>query len=185
MFHCIFYSEKIRDKFPYDCVSVPSIDNHLRFGGCRTIHDGYEWERQQKVAYLVRWRNKLHKPLKLRVCWESEGGENCSHCEKCYRTILELLSEGANPNEYGFSWRIEDVRRCKYEMLYEIKIPKDLIEHFYLPIQRRLQDNRENINNYEEYRWLVECDFSKLNDAVEKRLCRTNLGKLLVRIVRK
>ena len=176
-------TEKIRDKFPYDCVSVPSIDGHLWFCGCRTIHDGYELERQQKVAYLVKWRNKLHKPLNLRVCWESEGGENCSHCEKCYRTILELVSEGADPNEYGFFWRIENVRRCKHEMLYEIKIPKDLIEHFYLPIQRRLQENRENINNYEEYRWLVECDFSKFNDIVEKRLCRTKLGKMLVKIV--
>ena len=94
-----------------------------------------------------------------------------------------MVSEGADPNEYGFFWRIENVRRCKHEMLYETKIPKDLIEHFYLPIQRRLQENRKNINNYEEYRWLVECDFSKFNDTVEKRLCRTKLGKMLVKIV--
>ena len=174
-------TEKIKDKCI--CVSDPSIDSHLWFCGCRTVHDGYEWDRQQKVSYLVSQHEKYHKPLKLRVCWESEGGENCSHCEKCYRTILELVSEGADPNEYGFAWDIEAIRRCKYEMLYEIKISNPLIEFFYLPIQRRFIENRENINNYEEYRWLVECDFSKFNDTVEKRLCRTKLGKLLVRFL--
>ena len=96
-----------------------------------------------------------------------------------------MVSEGADPNEYGFAWDIEAIRRCKYEMLYEIKISNPLIEFFYLPIQRRFKENREKIGNYEEYRWLVECDFSIFNDAVEKRLCRTKLGKLLVRIVHK
>ena len=56
---------------------------------------------------------------------------------------------------------------------------------FYLPIQRRFKENREKIRNYEEYRWLVEYDFSKFNDAVEKRLCRTKFGKPLVRTVHK
>lgn len=177
------FTEKTKDKCI--CVSDPSIDSHLWFCGCRTVHDGYEMDRQQKVAYLVSHYEKFHKPLKLRVCWESEGGENCSHCEKCYRTILELVSEGADPNEYGFSWNVEAIRRCKYEMLYEIKISNPLIEFFYLPLQRRFKENREKIRNYEEYRWLVEYDFSKFNDAVEKRLCRTKLGKLLVRIVHK
>ena len=147
-------TEKIKDKCI--CVSDPSIDSHLWFCGCRTVHDGYEWDRQQKVAYLVSQYEKFHKPLKLRVCWESEGGENCSHCEKCYRTILELVSEGADPNEYGFSWNIDGIRRCKFKMLYEIKISNPLIEFFYLPIQRRFKENREKIRNYEEYRWLVK-----------------------------
>ena len=123
-------TEKLKDKYAYACVSVPSIDNRLCFCGCRTVHDGYEWDRQQKVAYLVSRFDNFYQPLKLRVCWESGGGENCSHCEKCYRTILELVSEGADPNEYGFAWDIEAIRRCKYEMLYEIKISNPLIEFF-------------------------------------------------------
>ena len=120
--------------------------------------------------------------MKLRVCWESEGGNNCSHCEKCYRTILELVSEGADPNEYGFSWSIEDIRHCKYEMLYEIKIQEYFLDCFYRPIQRRFKENRKNINHYEEYDWLVECDFSKFNTTFKKRLGRTKVGKLAARM---
>lgn len=180
----VFFASSITEKIKDEClcVSIPDIDSHLCFCGCRTIHDGYEWDRQQKVAYLISCYKKLHKPLKLRVCWESEGGDNCSHCEKCYRTILELVSEGADPNEYGFSWSIEDIRRCKQKMLYEIKISRVLIEFFYLPIQRRFQENRKNISNYEEYSWLVECDFSKFNNTFEKRLGRTKLGKLFAKL---
>lgn len=163
------------------CASDPSIDNHLCFCGCRTVHDGYEWDRQQKVAYLVSCYKKFQKPLKLRVCWESEGGDNCSHCEKCYRTILELVSEGADPNEYGFSWSVEDIRRCRYEILYRIRLSKLFTEFFYLPIQKRFRENRENINHYEEYGWLIEYDFSKFN-SFEKRIYRTKVGKLLTRI---
>ena len=169
-------------KGEYTCASDPSIDNHVCFCGCRTIHDGYEWDRQQKVAYLVKWRNKLRKPLKLRVCWESEGGDNCSHCEKCYRTVLELVSEGADPNEYGFSWGIEDIRRCRFEMLYNIQLSNSFIEKYYFPIQRRFKENRQSINHYEEYGWFVECDLSKFNTTFKKRLCRTKAGKLLARI---
>ena len=180
----VFIASSITEKLKDEClcVSIPDIDNHLRFCGCCTVHDGYEWDRQQKVAYLISCYKKYHKPLKLRVCWESEGGDNCSHCEKCYRTILELVSEGADPNEYGFSWNIENIRRCKYEMLYEIKIPKPNIEFFYLPIQRRFKENRKNISNYEEYSWLVECDFSKFNTAFKKRFGSTKVGKLVARL---
>lgn len=179
----VFIASSVTEEFKDECgcASVPSIDGHLCFCGCRTVHDGYEWDRQQKVAYLISCYKKFHKPLKLRVCWESAGGDNCSHCEKCYRTILELVSEGADPNEYGFSWNIEDIRRCKYEMLYEIQLSKLFIALFYLPIQRRFQENREKINHYEEYGWLIEYDFSKYN-TLEKRLCRTKVGKLIVRM---
>lgn len=84
------------------CASDPRIDNHVRFAATKVSHDLYDYTRQEKAGLLVRSVQKLHKRIQLHVCWISGGGKNCCHCEKCYRTIFELLAEGANPAEYGF-----------------------------------------------------------------------------------
>ncbi|MCD7864673.1 MAG: hypothetical protein LUG54_01335 [Clostridiales bacterium] len=84
------------------CASHPTIDNHVRFCGCRIIHDGYELSRQDKIAYVVKRQEELHVNVFLHVCWESDSGTNCCHCEKCYRTMVGLWAEGVEPYGYGF-----------------------------------------------------------------------------------
>lgn len=163
----------------YTCASDPSIDNHIRFCGCQTIHDGYELDRQQKVRYLVGLCEKTNKPLYLHVCWESGGGTNCSRCEKCYRTILELISEGADPNRYGFSWGDASIRRCRYDLMNRILLPDSYVQLFYRPIQERMKENKELVHHYEKYRWLIDYDLSGFNDSVGKKLRRTRLWGLM------
>ena len=116
----------------------------------------------------------MNVPVKLRVCWESRGGENCCHCEKCYRTILGLIAEGADPNDYGFIWNSDSVKKCKRDMKDRIVI----YEYDYYPIQKRMIENRENIKDAEYYQWFMDMDIASVNKNPVKKLRKTRLGKL-------
>ena len=90
-----------KDIGQYTCASDPTIDNYLKFCDVKVIHDGYEFTRQDKVHNIVEFCRKNNKKIELRVCWESTGGKNCCHCEKCYRTMLALFAEGEDPKNDG------------------------------------------------------------------------------------
>lgn len=98
--------------------SDPSIDNFVRFGSCEIVHDGYESNRQDKVAYLVNYSQDHHDPLDLRVCYTSRGGKNCCVCEKCCRTITAILLEDGNPYDYGFNGKNASSVRIARNMRY-------------------------------------------------------------------
>lgn len=95
-------------KGKYTCASDPTIDNYLKFASCNVIHDGYNFNRQDKIKNICDFVEKNNvKNIELRVCWESNGGTNCCICEKCCRTILGLLVEGKDPNQFGFNFTDE------------------------------------------------------------------------------
>lgn len=54
-------------------------------------HDGLEASRLQKLALIATNDAALRI---LRVCWESDREYNCGRCEKCLRTMTELLALG-------------------------------------------------------------------------------------------
>ena len=82
--------------------SHPSIDNNVRWTGTTVFHDGFELSRQQKVQLFADYVKNVNSQVIIRSCWESKKGENCSHCEKCSRTIVGLELAGLDPNKYGF-----------------------------------------------------------------------------------
>ncbi len=92
------------DKGKVTCASDPSIDNYVRFCGSNVIHDGYELTRQDKIDIITDYSKKAGIKIPLRVCWESTGGSNCCHCEKCWRTILGIYATGSDPQQYGFQY---------------------------------------------------------------------------------
>ena len=169
------FSEDIEGEFTGS--SIPSIDNNLCFCGCHTRHDGYELNRQQKLDYLAH----IGQRIRLRVCWESSGGGNCSSCEKCYRTILGLVAEGVDPNDYGFAWDDRAIKKCRKDFDNKIFI----YEYDYHPIQVSMIENSENISDIDSYKWFVDLDLSKVNTRFLKRLKKTflkikrNLSKMI------
>ncbi len=90
----------IKDKLI--CASDPTIDNNVRLVSTGVWHDQYECTRQQKVQHIVEYCREKGSDVQLRVCWQSAGGSNCCLCEKCARTLYNLLAEGAEPFSYGF-----------------------------------------------------------------------------------
>lgn len=156
-----------QQKGSYVCASDPTIDNYVYYAKTRTIHDGYELTRQDKIAYLVKYPYKVEKP-NIHVCWTSSGGKNCCQCEKCYRTILEIVSEDGNPNDFGFYWDDASIKKCKYKHMLEIQLPKYRVESYYYPIMKRMKDN--NIKDIDKYNWLFDIDWDKFNDYPWKKL---------------
>lgn len=161
----------------YTCASDPLIDNHVHFCECDTVHDGYELERQEKVHYLIERQKNTGVGVSLRVCWESAGGSNCCRCEKCYRTVLEIVSEGGNPNDFGFVWGDKEIKRCKKDIKNKIQIYQFNWNMYYPPIQKMMKKNQNMIADIEKYQWIQEIDFSHINDKLIKKLWNSLFGR--------
>lgn len=171
-------------KGEYTCASDPTIDNFVRFCGCHIVHDGYENDRLNKVKLINDYAIKNNSSIPVRVCWESTGGSNCCKCEKCYRTILEFVSLGANPNNFGFEWGESEIRRCKRDMLNRLIMSTSRIKNYYIPIQETMINNKELIINYKDYHWLVKLNMSRFNNLGMKPLRRSRLAQLIRKLIR-
>lgn len=95
------------------CASDPTIDNNLAFGSTSISHDQYDCSRQKKIKLLSEFWQNNKKEMFLRVCWKSHEGNNCCRCEKCYRTIVGLLAEGLDPEQFGFKGYKEHIGGAK------------------------------------------------------------------------
>ena len=141
------------------CASDPSIDNHVRFCGARVIHDGYESGRLDKLRAIAEWCEGHDRRVYLRVCLNPRGGVTCSHCEKCYRTILGIYAIGRDPREYGFQY---DSLEALFEEMHENG--HLLIDNFhtrYMPIIRELHKNHTLETVSPALRWLWDMDLSR------------------------
>lgn len=74
----------------------------IRYGSCIFRMVDGSLGRNEKVGKIIRYRERTGAPLQLKVCWQRTAGVNCSACEKCYRTIMNILANRGNPNDYGF-----------------------------------------------------------------------------------
>lgn len=166
------------DRGKVTCASDPTIDNFVRFCGASIVHDGYEYTRQMKVHNITQFVKKTGKRIPLRVCWESEGGSNCCHCEKCWRTILALYAEGENPKEYGFEYANFG------ELCKEIHMNHELLKHHrdsrYAPVQNALRQNYTRKNVEPQLRWFYDIDISHLGETPIWR----KIGRKMKRVIR-
>ena len=163
----------------YKCASDPVIDNRLKYGATCTFHDGYELTRQEKVRYICDYADQKNVKPFLRVCWESGGGKNCCHCEKCRRTYMAVLAEKHDPADFGLAFTKTQVRRMiKW---YKRHLPYSfdrIVLPLYADIQKAFVRNYKSEEIPKELKWLWdvrigEKPFSKMNrliDKVEKKL---------------
>jgi hypothetical protein len=73
--------------------SHPLLDPNFSTCYLRVVHDAVVMSRLEKVKLLLEWPTALKR---MRVCNRTElykpGTLNCGQCEKCVRTMLELLA---------------------------------------------------------------------------------------------
>lgn len=170
-------SYTVSDKGKYTCASDPTIDNYLRFCDTHIVHDGYNHSRQDKINNIINFSKSNKTEVKIRVCWEAEGGKNCCNCEKCWRTILGIYSAGEDPQKYGFHF--DDFSKiCNV-----IKEKSYLMRHnrfyFYKEIQKVLHKNysRESIDS--SLLWFYDINIENLGkECLLKRAIR-RLKRLL------
>ena len=176
---CIASSFHISQWGQYTCASDPVIDNELKYGETITIHDGYEMTRVEKIKYICDFVERDYRKPYLRVCWESGGGRNCCHCEKCRRTYLALLAERVNPSDYGLDFDrnhyLRTVRWCKKHLPYK---SYNTIKSRYQPIKEAFMQNYERSEAPEGLGWLWDTEIgakpfsflTKIEDKVRRKL---------------
>lgn len=72
--------------------SHPALDSNYSTVDLQVKHDGLMMSRFEKIQLIADWEVALRD---LRVCTMNPvHGLNCGHCEKCIRTMLELLACG-------------------------------------------------------------------------------------------
>lgn len=142
------------------CISDPRIDNCVKCAGVETIHDGYELSRQDKVSLIVKYQAEHDKPVKLRVC--SFNTHNCCICEKCFRSMLALVAEGADDvSKFGFE--LDDTLLNKLKFFIETKAMELDRDHivFWNDIIKLIKKNYDNIKCKDVVDFLVSIDLDK------------------------
>lgn len=150
----------------YTCASDPTIDNYVKFGSTIVSHDGYEWNRQEKMHYILDTIDKLDINVKFHVCLRQYQQGNCCHCEKCYRTILSILAEGKNPNNYGFNVSHDIERQIFNDLRHKIYLNHNKVIT-YKQIQKAVLNNK-NLKDQYLIKNFHEIDFDKINNDFKK-----------------
>lgn len=87
--------------------------NSIGYAGCKFISADANLDRNDKVKKIVEYSNTSGVYFKLQVCWHKENGLNCCHCEKCYRTTMNVLSAHGDPNNFGLKYNIDKMMEIK------------------------------------------------------------------------
>lgn len=100
-YNTIHIASSFTAKFRPTCASDPYTDNCFRVGNTKTHHDGFEYDRCQKIKIIAKALDKKNITLHLHVCWKSSSGSNCGVCEKCVRSYLNCRAVGVDPARLG------------------------------------------------------------------------------------
>lgn len=164
------------------CASDPRIDNKIKFLNCSVIHDQYNYTRQDKINLIVNKSREYNEKPFLRVCWKTNGGINCSICEKCARTIYGIIAAKDNPNLYGFVFNRKTNKKIIRYIKYKFDISNSKIM-FWNEIQNKFRENTTLCND-KMYRWINNIEFDKIQ-ANKIRKIRKKIGALLHKLGRK
>lgn len=171
------YHQSQRGK--YTCASDPVIDNELRYGSTKTYHDGYELTRQDKVKFICDYAKQNNLKPYLRVCWQSSGGKNCCHCEKCRRTYLAILAEHYNPAEFGLDFSNNQYKKMikwyKRYLKYDCILSGALL---YGPIQKTFIENYSIGEMPDELAWFMDIDICRKKLPIYLRVINSIKARL-------
>lgn len=163
------------------CGSFITTDSEFAFGrNGKTLHDGFELNRQDKVKVIVDYQKTTNKPYFIQAC--SFNDHNCCECEKCFRTIVELVAENANPRDFGFQIDGSLTSHWKAILNRDIALWGVYKEKGYLDSTReRMKENYENIQDKEFVDWFLNFDFEKAEKEGLRRYYRKNFFSILKR----
>lgn len=153
------------------CASDPTIDEKLHVGNSVTVHNGYDFNRQDKIRNIHEYASGIAglKQLPIKVCWQSRGAKNCGHCEKCIRSACGFLVEGAHLEFYDLG---------KFDAEYAKRFI--LSDYYFAPylmpiwrsIQQRLVENGASLNKEvaESIDWIRTVNIDEINASQIKRM---------------
>lgn len=172
----IIASSFTKDRSDVHCASIMTTDSEFKFAtNGYTSHDAFDLNRQDKVKLLADYQRETGKPYKIQAC--SFNDHNCCECEKCFRTIIELVAENADPHDFGFN-DIQGSLKQHWERIVSRNValwsPTKEGYYHYLAAKRM----RENYDKYNEEQkefvdWFLSFDFDKAKrEGLRKYYCQ-------------
>ena len=162
--------------------SHPLLDPNYGSADLRIWHDGLQYSRLDKARLVAGWDAAL---ANIRVCNENPPAKlNCGRCEKCVRTMLELLVAGALNRASAFPAQdisrellkevlnVESLRHCVSEYT---ELIEPLIAQGRPDLAEVIQDTFRELDKY--LAWEKEQDWR----GTVKRFDRRILGSFLYR----
>lgn len=118
---------------PYESLVLPWGSTPLTDPWCSTDamsmeHDGCGFDRCEKVAWLAIHTRALDD---LRVCWEGPvKSQNCGHCEKCIRTMLNFWAMGLDvPSAFSVALTPDLIRTLRPQNAVQLEYIKNIYHH--------------------------------------------------------
>jgi len=167
------YTQDYHQKYGSD----PNLDATIRWANLSVVHDGYAVPRSEKIRAISKNIEQSNDPVILRVCNYAPtftSKLNCSRCEKCSRTMIQLLLNGVDPNKCGFDYSPELLGHIKEKIeANEFFTHEDKI-WFWQDIQQSIPENVTGSREFVEFiQWFKKVDLknAKVKDeGLKKRL---------------
>jgi hypothetical protein len=147
----------------------PLIDENVSPMGLQVKHDPFDMTRVDKVKYISAFCRNRHLPKpKLTVCWQQkipgQATLNCHQCEKCFRTMLNIVATGEDPRDYGFTLSPKELFPRFRSFITNFKMKTRVIYTLFRDIQEHIKKNiRKLPNDYRPfYKWFISLDLWKM-----------------------
>ena len=145
------------------CASYPTTDSEFAFATKGiVIHDGFELSRQDKIKMIIDYQKQIHDRYPLKVCTFKE--ENCCICEKCIRTILGIIAENGDPEDFGFHLNKPILTFFTNDFIDNIvffDVEGESIKHWKY-IKERMRTNFHNIEEKDFVNWFLTVDLLRI-----------------------
>ena len=155
-YNTIHIASSFTEKYRAMCASDPYTDNCFRVGNSKAHHDGFEYDRCQKIQVISKAIEEKNISLNLHVCWKSSSGKNCGVCEKCVRSYLNCRAVGVDPSRLGIECNLP-MEKVKSSYWFDYDYTKE-------NVLGRIMMIKENITaTYgddcpEDLKWIVKLD---------------------------
>ena len=138
-------------------VYAKKIQTHYIGSSYKTSSETFDSNNVELVDVIKYCSCIFSIPLELKVCWNRSAGKNCCSCEKCYRTIMNIVVNHGNPNDYGF--------KVDKSLMFNMK--KYLLTHkvnsaFWEPIQKEFYNDKEFWAKQEDVSWILHIKFNSI-----------------------
>ncbi len=163
------------------CASYPTTDNEFKYADSgRAVHDGFELNRQDKVGIIVHHQKETSRPYLIRVC--SFNDHNCCVCPKCFRSIMGIIAEGGDIEDFGFyipGNKVEFYKNYIKNHYIEFGINREAKYHW-PDIRKRISENRDKIKDQELVEWFLKTNFVKDRKKAVLKYRITNFPRLFL-----
>lgn len=159
------YLENIREHYiasSYDTKSSYFDANNdmllaaIKFCSLSLVPVDSELDRTDKVGKIIQYCKKRSLSMDFKVCWYRHAGCNCSKCEKCYRTICDILINHGDPNQFGFAFDKES-----YREMYRYLSDNYVNMAFWKPIQNKFREDSTFWSQNENIAWILDFNFNR------------------------